>query len=127
MKIEIVLIILAIEIVAILSLNKYLLDSRNRNYLLLITIVLFIVGLSIKNENNFIDYRLFLIPFIQVLLVGLTHFIFQFVFKTDFNLNIRGFEFPNKLKSETSGFLEFMSLVFSIGIILLTLIIFFLL
>ena len=83
------------------------------------------MGLWIKGRLLNIDYRLFLVPFIQIGLLCVIHIIYRMSFKIPFYINMRGAEFPEDLRTNESGFMEFTSCLITIGIIMVMPIIFF--
>ncbi len=125
MKIQITILILAIEILTIFSLNKIIIRPKGMILTLIIGFSIFVLGLCLKRFDMKIDYRLFLVPFIQIGLLSICQVIFKLSFKVPFYIYMRGFDYPQKLRTNESGFVEFLSGVISIGIIIVILFIFF--
>jgi hypothetical protein len=125
MKIYYTIFILALEILGIFCLNRIISKRKGMFLVLLTSFLVFVIGLWIKRFDFIIDYRLLLIPLIQTGLISFCHIIYQLVFKIPFYINMRGFEYPKELKTDVSGFIEFLSGFLSIGILIVTMILFF--
>ena len=81
--------------------------------LLIISLTIFIIGLIIKNNFPSIDYRFFLFPFIEIALLSFYHILFNLTSTTPFYLNMRGFGYPDHLKTDKNGFEQMISGVLS--------------
>ena len=123
MKIEIAIIIVAITTMTIYSLNKFFSNVKILILALILSFIVFLMGFILKKYDILI-YKLLIMPFIQIGFLALFHLIFRLAFKIPFNLNMRGFEYPDKLKTNESGLEEFLSGCFSIGLIPILIIIF---
>jgi hypothetical protein len=127
MRVEFTILILVFEIMGIYALNKYISKTKGMVISLFASLILFVVGLWLKKFTLLFDYRLLLVPFIQIGLLSISHIIYRKLFKIPFYLNLRGFKYSNELRSNTSGFVEFLSFGISISIPVILLILFFIL
>ena len=127
MKILIPLFFLSIEIFLILGLNKFLIQKKIMIFTLVGSLFLFAIGLYLKNIDSHIVYKFFFIPFIGIGLLSLYQIGFQTIFKIPFHIIMRGHEYPEHLKSDKSGFIEFICGLLSISTIIILMILFFLL
>ena len=125
MNIEITILILSVIIMCIFILNRFFSKTKGLFLALLISFLLFLVGIYLKRYHIYFDYRLLLTPFIQIGLLSICHLFYRLLFKIPFNLNMRGFKYPDKLRTNESGFVEFLSGFLSITLIILVMIIFF--
>jgi len=119
--------ILICEILGIFSINRFMSRRKVLIESLLISFLLFVLGLFLRHRIPWLDYRLLIVPFIQIVLLSICHLTFQKFFNIPFYLNIRGNEFPNDLKTETNGFTVFLSSLLSLFILMTSLITFFIL
>jgi hypothetical protein len=117
--------IISIEILLILGLNKYLIQKKIMIFALVASLLLFATGLYLKNIDSLIVYKYFLIPFIGIGLLSLYQIGFKIIFKMPFHINMRSQKFPEHLKSNKSGFIEFICGLLSISTIMILMILFF--
>jgi len=121
------IIILAVEIIGILALNKFISKRKGMILVLFISLLLFLLGLWLRHEDSQLDYRLLLIPFIQSGLLSILHIVYQLTFKIPFYLPIRGFEYPFPLKTKGNNLVDYLSGVLSMCIVMITILLYFLL
>lgn len=113
--------ILIVEMYVILILNKIFVKIKHLIYALLICVILWFIGIYLKQTDSLIDYRFFQFPIIEVGLLGVFQIVFKIFFKSPFHLYMRGFEYPEQLKTNSSGFNEFLCGILSISLVIISL------
>lgn len=124
-RLNLTLMILATEVMIIIILNKYLIRRNTMLLFCATSFIIFLLGLYIKRIDFLIDYRFFLIPFIGIGILSIYQIVFKTFFNIPFYINMQGFEFPENLKSNKSGFTEFTSGLLSISLVIILIIVFF--
>ena len=121
----ITIIILVVEIIGILALNKFISKRNGMILVLFISLLLFMLGLWLKHKYSQIDYRLLLVPFIQSGLLSVLHIVYQLTFNIPFYLPIRGFEYPYPLKTKGNNFVDFLSGLLSTCLVMIIILLFY--
>lgn len=125
-KLILTLLILAAEVIIIfIILNKYLIRRNTMLLFCTTSFIIFLLGLYIKRIDTTIDYRFFIIPFIGIGILSIYQIGFKTFFNIPFYINMQGFEYPEHLKSNKSGFTEFISGLLSISLGIILIIVFF--
>jgi len=124
MQRELFAFIFSIFIMTIFSLNnRFFSKSSSLTIALILSFLGFLVGFALK-KYDILFYKLLLLPFIQIGLLAICHLIFKLSFNKSFYLNMRGFHYPKEIESKVSEFEYFLSLFMSVGLVVLTFIIF---
>jgi hypothetical protein len=100
------ILIISLEMVVIFFLNPFLSQQRLSIRLIGASFVMFLIALIFGKEINWIDYRFFIVPFLQITLISVGHFVFNRLFDMSYQINIRGFKLPTESKNDKSEFSE---------------------